>query len=553
MNFSMTFDKKAIFLLLLLLCLFTVPVEASGETALPPGEILVVYSDAAAEEDLEAVRMLVEILTYQTFQVTFAPASESQGNLGNFKNIIFYETDRYPEKLIRELYDLEQEAQAVLDARTDQNAATLGDFKILFIGSGFLKEYLDQTGRAHSYMEGSETVGTFTYPFNKLTRKEALVRAESFLFLNGEYEYMSGTIQTGTALGYFCAAKGVLTHINTGDMDSALVKAALTREVAQWKWPYNGEPHAYAQYMVLNQVYPFQDPDKLLEIVNMMVDRKEPFIISVMPVYGNGEYPAMQHFCEVLRYAQDNGGVIMLHSPINQMVDFDVDLVNEYITRAISIYMEHGVYPMGIQIPRSWLFNEDTIGITGRFRTVLMSEEVDDRIKADEDARTNLVYKDGHQWIAPAITLDADGTSYIKAHSTAVYFDITDDAEDIEKKIDACRNSFVPLKSLWDVEHSLWTDEDVITCKNRILLVNGKRVERTFVPTEYDENFSYNRNMLQRFSKDLSEGNHKLLLTVAAISFLFLLFILLARRNNRKRFYYEEEVEDKDEYWENKK
>ena len=94
------------------------------------------------------------------------------------------------------------------------------------------------------------------------------------------------------------------------DLANRLIKAAVQKEIALWKWPYNGEPHTYAQYIVLNRVYPYQDPNQLLEIVNYLVEKREPFVVAVMPIYTNGTFPAMQKFCEILRYAQDNGGTV---------------------------------------------------------------------------------------------------------------------------------------------------------------------------------------------------------------------------------------------------
>lgn len=556
MNSNMMCNKRKITVLFFFFCLFLLlaPARARAEEAgLPQGDILIVYSDGAEEEELADIRTIVEILTYQSFQVTFAPASECAGHLWEYRSIIFAQVERYPSDIFQEIYEMEWEARQVLDAGTEENVSAEGDRRLLFLGNAFLHDYLDATGRSYFYLSTEEEVGRFHYSFHDFSEKEGLVRTDGFLFMKGEYDYTSGTVSTGEAEGYFCARKGVLTHISVCEFGSSLFEAAFTREVAQWKWPYKGEPHAYAQYMVLDQVYPFQDPDKLLEIIDLMAAKKEPFVISVMPVYANGDYPAMQHFCEVLRYAQDNGGAVILHSPINQTVEFDVDLINEYITMAVSIYMEHGVYPMGLQVPHNWLFNEDAIEVMSRFGTVLVSGETDANITVSEEMRTNLVYRDGHQWIAPAMILDSDGTSYVKSHSTAVSFDITEDISRIEEKMESCRSSFVPLKSLWDIEHSLWTDEDVLSYRNHIILVNGKRVDKTFTPTEYEEEYSYNRNMLQRFSKDLTNENQKLIAAVVIVSFLFLLFIFLARQNNRRRYFYDKEEEDMDEYWENKK
>lgn len=516
-------------------------VYAKTPESVPAGDILIMYSDSASDEDLKNVMDIVEILTYQSFQVTYAPATVCLGKLNQFSHILCYKIEHYPDNLVEELKSREDEGNGILKAREEiKNSSGENDIRILFVGNDFLKSYLNETGRKNSYLYSPQKGGKLLYSFDGQTDKEALVREDNYLFLSDQLNYKSGTLEVDGIEGYYCGRIGSLYHIPVADLSGNLVKAAFVKEVAQWKWPFNGEPHTYAQYMVINKVYPFQDPDKLLEIVKYMIDKKEPFVISVMPIYSNGNFPAMQHFCEVLRYAQANGGVILLHSPINQMAKFDVDLVNDYLTKAVKIYMDQGVYPMGIQAPHNWMFNSDTIKILSHFRTVLVSDQEDTLIEPDEDVYTNQIYKDGHQWIAPAITLDATKVGYLKIYSTAVYFNMEDDSSVLEERVRACAASKVPLKSLWDVDHSFWTDEDTMTYTNHIILINGKRVETTFTPTKYSNNFKYNRNMLQRYSKDLTNVNKNLIWAVIIISLIFVGFILRARYQNKQRFFIRE-------------
>lgn len=489
---------------------------------IPDGDILIVYSNGASQGELEGAMKVVELLTYQSFKVSFGSAGDCEGQLERFPYVIFYEMDRCSNDFFEEMYGLEQQTEIT---------------HFFFMGNEGLKNYLDYTGRRYSYREDQRTVGSLTYQFNELNEKMCLVEDKNFLFLQDTADYSTGLIEVGEITdGYLCARSGVLTHFSISDLNINLVQSAFVKEVAQWKWPYKGAPHTYAQYIVINQVYPFQDPDKLLEIVNQMISMEEPFVISVMPVYVNGNYPAMQHFCEVLRYAQDNGAVIIMHSPINQQLTFDVERVNEYITTALQNYMNQGVYPMALQVPENWLFNEDTISVMSRFKTIFTTEEIDENIAATEGYHTNQVYKDGHQWVSTAIPLDDMGTSYTMVASTAVYIDLSDEEDDIYGKIRACQESFVPLKSLWDIEHSFWSNEDILSYKNHIILVNGERVDRDFVQTEYDEKFEYKRNMIQRFSADLSEENQKLVVVVVIVVILFLFFILRARRQNKEKF-----------------
>lgn len=526
--------------LILSFLLNSTTVSAKEQTELPPGDILIMYSDGISDDDMDQVMSLVSELTYQSFQVTFAPASECIDHLQEFSHILCYKIERFPKELIEQLQEREAEGNKILAERERRKEESgENDIRILFVGNGFLRSYLQQTGRGNDYIDSEKQVGKMLYSFGGTPQKEALVREDDFLFMTNDLDDTAGSLIIDDLAGYFSARKGALYHIAASDLEDSLVKAAISKEVSLWKWPYNGEPHIYAQYIVLNEVYPFQNPDKLLEIIKYMIKREEPFVISVMPVYNNGDYPAMQHFCEVLRYAQANGGVIMMHSPINQMPEFDEALMNEYITNALRVYMNQGVYPMGLQIPENWMFHEDTISIAGRFRTVMVADEEDSLLERDKTIRTNTVYRDGHQWIAPAIALDASGTSFLSTYSTAVYFDITDDMESIENKVQSCIASEVPLKSLWDIEHSFWTDEDAMTYRNHIILVNGERTKTQFIATDYEEDFQYNRNMLQRFSKDLSEENSKLIVAVVLVSIIFLWFIFAARRRNKQRFFVE--------------
>lgn len=496
------------------------------EVTIPDGDILVVYSDAASDDTVDAVADIVEILTYQAFQVSYGTASQCCKELQRFDYIICYDVERYPADFIEKLAE-----------RKSAGA------EIMIMGSHFMKDFLDYEKKGNSYITEDKQVGKMTYYFDSLTDKVALVEEEDFLFLTDAVDSQSGTLQVGATQGYIIATMGNVTHMAVDNMRNHLVKAIFSKEVAYWKWAYEGEPHVYAQYIVLNEVYPFQDPEKLLEIVNLMIRMQEPFVISVMPVYTNGDYPAMQRFCEILRYAQANGGAVIIHGPINQMNEIDAELIDKYMTLAIQYYVKQGVYPLALQVPSVWMYDEDTIEILSHFGTIFTTNEEDDLVEFSEDIHTNAVYDDGHQWVGPTVALDYVGVSYTKVYSTAVYIGMEEDLNVIEDKIEACRNSFVPLKSLWDIEHSFWTDEDRMTYKDGVITLNEQRTEKTFYATEYAKEYDYHRNMLKRFSKDLTEENQKLVIAVLIVSSIFIFFLLIARYQNRRRFFIKKDKE----------
>ena len=440
---------------------------------------------------------------------------------------------KYPGELLTELASLEEST----NERNKGDTVRPKKFKhqIMFIGNDFFHDYLLAEKRG-DFETDSVGVGKVTYTFSPLTDKIGLAKEKSFLFMRDNLEYTSGNVETEHRNGYLCASKGNITHICAGDFSSNLVKAAVMKEIAVWKWPYDGEPNPFAQYIVLNRVFPYQNPEKLLEVINYLIDKKQPFVISVMPIYTNGTYPAMQQFCEILRYAQDNNGTVIIHAPIDQMITFDEELMSKYIELSLKIYMEQGVYPMGIQVPKNWIFHDETIEVMSHFSTIMTTEEIDPHVDVQLDAGTNLIFKDGHKWISPAIVIDDTKVSYTKVSSAAVYLDMNAQTSQIKYQIDACEKSSVPLKNLWDIDHSFWTDKDVVSYSNQMITVNGKKISRDFVPTEYEKNYKYNRNMLKRFSRDLSKENSKLVVAVFIVSIIFASFILIARQRNKEKF-----------------
>ena len=134
--------------------------------------------------------------------------------------------------------------------------------------------------------------------------------------------------------------------------------AFLSTLLQTWLWPYKNSPTAYGQYLVLDRIYPFADPERLLSLVEMLETENVPYVLCVMPIYANADYPAMKRFCEVLRYAQSRGAGIVMHVPQVTLANVTVEGLQENIANAYSAYSRYGVYPLAIEAPDVWLMSE---------------------------------------------------------------------------------------------------------------------------------------------------------------------------------------------------
>lgn len=65
-----------------------------------------------------------------------------------------------------------------------------------------------------------------------------------------------------------------------------------------------------------------------------------------------------------------------------------------------------------------------------------------------------------------------------------------------------------------------------------------KKMDLNFTPTVYPDQYNYRRNMLQRFSRDLTTQSRRLVIAVGLISILFVFLILWARFKNRKNYFF---------------
>ncbi|MFX3622949.1 MAG: DUF2334 domain-containing protein [Ectobacillus sp.] len=90
------------------------------------------------------------------------------------------------------------------------------------------------------------------------------------------------------------------------------------------KLPNEGKRPAYLR---LEDVHPLSDPDKLMEVAQVLKERNIPYVVCVIPVYTNFKKNIEYHFSDspkvvkALRYMQDNGGSIILHGYTHQYRD----------------------------------------------------------------------------------------------------------------------------------------------------------------------------------------------------------------------------------------
>lgn len=479
-------------------------------------EILLLHNEVLTDLERENLMRLSDMATSMVKSMEFGTFEQYSSYINDFSYII--------------CYNLNKQETDLIEALQSNNA------KVMIIGSDFLEAYLeasDQDGLSDVVVKGAK--GTLQYSFSKNADFEELVRFDGIVQTVTD-NYSSGIIKVGDVEYPFCTQIAEVRFVATTDFTGELSYAGMLKELAIWMWIYQNAPVEYVQYFVLDAVDAFMPAKQLKEKVELLIDHSISFVISVMPVYQNVEYPAMQQFCEVLKYAQDNGGAVIMHAPIFKNKIDDWEKLNEVMTDATVAYSDYGVYPLGIEIPQSWIYDKDMLEWLKRYRTVFVYQD-EEESEFHENIHKNLIYYNYHNLIMPVIKLDDTGISYVKNYASAFYVKGSNqDNTELAQKIKNYMQSFVSTKSLWDITHSVWANNYHLSYEEGVLTINDEVRSISYVPREYHEKFNYMRNMVQRVTVNIKNQSSGLIFLVSTVTILFLIMIGYARYQNRKRF-----------------
>lgn len=500
----------------------TVPEKAS--------ELLILHGESISEDELGELRILADIATSLGKSAELSTPEHIEHPLEEYEMILCYRLEevKVAEPLVKTLMQ--------------------GHTKLLLLGGTLFPECIQGIEPGTSvrcFFRKGET-GVLRYDFSGQGDYEALVSLPAQIAWfdapeeRKDTRYESGTLEWEGRTVPFCTRIGNLGYIPLESLEEPLVQAALTREISFFLWDYAGFPPAKGQYLVLDRVYPYMPTVELLARVELLVESKIPFVLSVMPIYQNADYPAMQQFCEVLRYAQANGGAVILHAPILREMEMDGEELNRQMTLAITNLTDQGVYPLGVDVPYSWIWNQDRLDWMKRSRTAFVYRDTEPCDFSRETAK-NWLYYNYHLLVMPLQELNEQAGNLVPQVSAAQRVGAEQPIQDLREVIADAQNNSNAYYSLWDSEQSLWADNFHLSWRKQALKINDTLCSTVYEPQPYPENYDYKRNLFDRFTMNIQNESEGLIMLVTVVTGLFLLMIGYARRKQYRHFLMESE------------
>lgn len=494
-------------------------IAAAQSSSSKEADILLLHPDTVTDDQLDSLRILADTATALGMSMELGTPAQADILPDHYKLILAYNLGG--------------------DTVLAQQLAASGA-RLLILGGTILPdcleaaEFYDAAAAMQEQQPSANAV--LSYEFTDQKSYQAITVLPKLMYAaTADAEYESGALDVNGQVTPFCIGFGDIRYIPLTDYSQTLLRAAISFEISTWLWEYSGLPPQKGQYIVLDNVYAYMPAQDLLDRVDMLIQSGLPFVISVMPVYVNTDYPAMQQFCEVLRYAQANGGAVILHAPTPRTEVADWDAYNVTVTEVLSSYTAQNVYPLGFDVPYSWTWNTDALRWMQRSRTIFVYE---DSAQTDfsADTQQNLLFYNYNALVLPTLTLDENGETCVPMISSSRRILADADMADLQELMSSMQSDASSYYSLWDSTQSVWANSFHLSWDGNTLTLNDVPCSLSYTPQAAEEDYEYNRNTLERFTVSIQNESHFLIILVSIVTIVFLLMIVYARHVQREHF-----------------
>lgn len=480
-------------------------------------DILIVYDNGLSNDGQKNINSIVKVMVYLGYNVSSRNVDEAIEELKNYSHVIIY----------NERENMNNDF--IMGLNSNKN-------KFLLIGGKSINQIIQTLKLPINYEKIENYAADINYKVSEEKEITGSIGVQNITLVSGKLDYVNGKVNVNNINGNYCVRSGDFTNISVYDENNDLLKTIFAKEIRLWMKGENATEEEYYKYIVFDEIYPFMSPDKLLKIVEMMKEQKVPYILSVMPIYNNGEYPAMKKFCEILTYAQANGATVILNYPIIQTEKMDKNEIQEKINIALMTYNKYGVYPVAFEVPDTWFYNETFLEMMKAFKSVIVKKDIKNQELISKE-NINISLSD-HKIIGE------NDFNNIKLYDTAEYLDCNKDIEELKKQVGKMKQNNNVFGNLWSFSQEVYTDKEMLKYENNIIEVQGKEVSLNYIPYEYEEKFNYNRNVISNMVESMKKSNQVLLTIVLLTTIIFIGFILIARHKLHKKFFYEEDTSD---------
>ncbi|TCO69363.1 DUF2334 domain-containing protein [Marinisporobacter balticus] len=293
-------------------------------------------------------------------------------------------------------------------------------------------------------------------------------------------------------------------------------------------------------FLGIDEVYPFSDFNKLMDIAESLNDRGIEFICTIMPVYENYELEAYDKFIEVLKYVNKKGGCIFIHYPvINEDGTYDKD-TKAGLEKAIDEYRRRGLEIRGIALSQDNLL-ENSKAIQDLDVQFLLITET--KVKTDIHLDLFNISKEINRYIFIK-SWDIDSFNIFSyndlqsSNQDLVYFVIHDDVEKLDMLLKYLDSKKISIKDFKVEEYADILDRIKDDNGEETIIYNNNKTELDKFKEEElqkirGENLNKEKENIQRYN--MTNVVKKAFVIAFTIILVLMVQIIIAKRYDRKK------------------
>ncbi|CUU50191.1 DUF2334 domain-containing protein [Clostridium beijerinckii] len=290
-------------------------------------------------------------------------------------------------------------------------------------------------------------------------------------------------------------------------------------------------------YLYLDNVTPFNDLNNLIGEVDYLKDKGIKFFIEAAPVFVNEDLKAMGRFAEALRYAQANGGKVILKFPIINSkgvngTDTGGKIIGDKLKEAFKNYNNYWIYPVGINADEELLYREDLKNILESTDTLFLNYNED--INIDIDNYEIKAYRNFIQKVELKDYINNEKTS----SKNAIKIESNSNLEEFKNNVDKVLSKEINLIPSNKISSYIKFESEIKNNYGRVFLNNQEVTQDRFINSEeYENAVNKTINKENPIKEDLTITNRRLEIFSGAALIIFTGILILSRNIERKRFF----------------
>ncbi|WP_241427800.1 DUF2334 domain-containing protein, partial [Clostridium beijerinckii] len=282
-------------------------------------------------------------------------------------------------------------------------------------------------------------------------------------------------------------------------------------------------------YLYLDNVTPFNDLNNLIGEIDYLKDKGIKFFIEAAPVFVNEDLKAMGRFSEALRYAQANGGKVILKFPIINSKGVNGTgtggkIIGDKLKEAFKNYTNYWIYPVGINANEEFIYREDLKNILESTNTLFLNYNEDINIDIDNyeiKAYTNFIQKvDLNDYINNE---KISGKNAIKIESNC-------NLEEFKNNIDKVLSKEINLIPSNKMSTYIKFESEIKNDNGRVFFNNQEVTQDRFINAEeYENAVNKTINKENPIKEDLTLTNRRLEIFSGAALIIFIGILIISR------------------------